>query len=152
MGESTPKKIVGRVVQIVGPVIDVSFEDVAEGGVELPAIYDAIEIRRADGRKLLAEIQQHIGERSVRAVAMDSTDGLSRGVEAVSHYAPISMPVGEQIKGRLMNVVGDAIDGIGALDDKGALPIHREAPKFDDLTTSLEVLYTGIRVIDLLEP
>ena len=152
MGDSTPKKIVGRVVQIVGPVIDVSFEDVAEGGVELPAIYDAIEIRRADGRKLLAEIQQHIGERSVRAVAMDSTDGLSRGVEAVSHYTPISMPVGEQIKGRLMNVVGDAIDGIGALDDTGALPIHREAPKFDDLTTSQEVLYTGIKVIDLLEP
>ena len=95
MGESTPKRIAGRVIQVVGPVIDVSFENEVGGEVELPAIHDAIEIQRTDGKRLLAEIQQHIGEWSVRAVAMDSTDGLSRGVEAVSHYAPISMPVGE---------------------------------------------------------
>ena len=152
MTTKTSKTIRGRVIQIIGPVVDVCFESAEGGEVELPAIHDAIEIPRAEGKTLLAEIQQHIGEGSVRAVAMDSTDGLSRGVEAVSHYAPISMPVGEQIKGRLMNVVGDAIDGIAPLDKGGALPIHRDAPKFDDLTTSQEVLYTGIKVIDLLEP
>lgn len=152
MGNNAPKMIRGRVIQIIGPVVDVSFEAEDAASVTLPAIHDAVEIVRPDGRTLLAEIQQHIGEWSVRAVAMDSTDGLCRGVEAVSHYAPISMPVGEQIKGRLMNVVGEAIDGIGALSQEGALPIHRDAPKFDELATSQEVLYTGIKVIDLLEP
>ncbi len=147
--------ITGRVSQIVGPVIDVSFEtpEAAEGGsVNLPAIHDAIEIRRDDGRTLIAEIQQHIGENSVRAVAMDSTDGMRRGMAAVSYYRPIMMPAGSRIKGRLMNVVGAPIDGIGPLDDSEELPIHRPAPKFEDLTTTKEVLYTGIKVIDLLEP
>ncbi len=152
MGAITPQSIQGRVVQIIGPVVDISFESEGEEKVVLPAIHDAVEILRPDGRKLIVEIQQHIGEHSVRTVAMDSTDGLSRGAEAISHYAPISMPTGEQIKGRLMNVVGEAIDGIGPLTSSDALPIHRDAPKFEDLTTTQEVLYTGIKVIDLLEP
>ena len=111
-----------------------------------------MQIRRDNGKILIVEVQQHIGENTVRTVAMDSTDGLRRGMEAVSHFSPITMPVGEQIKGRLMNVVGDAIDGMKPLDEKGAYPIHREPPKFDELTTVQEVLYTGIKVIDLLEP
>jgi len=111
-----------------------------------------MDIRRDDGRTLIVEVQQHIGENTVRTVAMDSTDGLRRGMEAVSYFRPITMPVGEQIKGRLMNVVGEAIDGMKPLDGKGAYPIHREPPKFDELTTVQEVLYTGIKVIDLLEP
>ncbi len=149
------KSIEGRVVQIIGPVIDISFDNGASEeaeAIDLPAIHDAVEIVRPDGRVLIAEIQQHIGENCVRAVAMDSTDGLRRGVSATSHYSPVRMPAGDQIKGRLLNVVGEAIDGIGALSSEGALPIHREAPKFEDLTTTQEVLYTGIKVIDLLEP
>ena len=152
MTQQLPKEIRGRVVQVIGPVVDVSFEAADGSAVELPAIHDAVEILRPDGKTLIAEIQQHIGESAVRSVAMDSTDGLCRGVEVVSHYVPISMPTGEQIKGRLLNVVGAPIDGIGELHHEGALPIHREAPQFEDLTTSREVLYTGIKVIDLLEP
>lgn len=149
-----PQQITGRISQIIGPVIDISFE--REGtnpeDIFLPAIHDSVEIRRHDGRMLIAEIQQHIGENSVRAVAMDSTDGLQRGMDAVSHYSPIRMPVGGQIKGRLMNVVGEAIDGMAPLDAAGAQPIHREPPRFEDLAVTQEVLYTGIKVIDLLEP
>lgn len=149
-------KIVGRISQIIGPVIDISFEsdiiDNEEEEIALPAIHDAVEITRPDGRLLIAEIQQHIGENEVRAVAMDSTDGLKRGMEAVSHYSPIRMPVGDQIKGRLMNVVGDAIDGMKTLNERGALPIHRDPPKFEDLATTSEILFTGIKVIDLLCP
>ena len=144
-------QIVGHIAQIIGPVVDVTFEG-AENEVVMPAIHDAMEIRRDDGRTLIVEVQQHIGENTVRTVAMDSTDGLRRGMEAVSHFTPIEMPVGEQIKGRLLNVVGEAIDGMKPLDRKGAYPIHRDPPKFEDLTTVQEVLYTGIKVIDLLEP
>ncbi|WP_297447742.1 F0F1 ATP synthase subunit beta [uncultured Alistipes sp.] len=144
-------QIVGHIAQIIGPVVDVTFEG-AENEVVMPAIHDAMEIRRDDGRTLVVEVQQHIGENTVRTVAMDSTDGLRRGMEAVSHFTPIEMPVGEQIKGRLLNVVGEAIDGMKPLDRKGAYPIHRDPPKFEDLTTVQEVLYTGIKVIDLLEP
>jgi len=143
-----PSQITGRISQIIGPVVDVAFEG-PENEVVLPSIHDAMQIRRDNGKILIVEVQQHIGENTVRTVAMDSTDGLRRGMEAVSHFSPITMPVGEQIKGRLMNVVGDAIDGMKPLDEKGAYPIHREPPKFDELTTVQEVLYTGI---DLLEP
>ena len=146
-----PSQITGRISQIIGPVVDVAFEG-PENEVVLPSIHDAMQIRRDNGKILIVEVQQHIGENTVRTVAMDSTDGLRRGMEAVSHFSPITMPVGEQIKGRLMNVVGDAIDGMKPLDEKGAYPIHREPPKFDELTTVQEVLYTGIKVIDLLEP
>jgi len=149
------KTITGRISQIIGPVIDVSFEteeNEREEELILPAIHDAIMIKRPDGHLLIAEIQQHIGENCVRSVAMDSTDGLHRGMEVLSYYHPIQVPVGEQIKGRLLNVVGDAIDGMPSLSNAGAQPIHREAPKFEDLSTTEEVFFTGIKVIDLLEP
>ncbi len=146
-------KITGHISQIIGPVVDVHF-DIPErdAALELPKINDALKVTRPDGRDLIIEVQQHIGEDTVRCVAMDSTDGLRRGLEAVSLAAPISMPVGAQIRGRVMNVTGDSIDGLDSLDTKGALPIHREPPKFEDLTTSQEILATGIKVIDLLEP
>jgi F-type H+-transporting ATPase subunit beta len=111
-----------------------------------------LEIKRANGKTLVVEVQQHIGENTVRTVAMDSTDGLQRGMTVVPTGKSITMPVGEQIKGRLMNVVGDEIDGMKPLNRDGAYSIHREPPKFEDLTTVQEVLYTGIKVIDLLEP
>ena len=139
----------GQITQIIGPVVDVYFKG---GESELPRIHDALEVIRLDGRKLILECQQHLGEDSVRAIAMDSTDGLMRGMEAVPLGKPISVPVGGQIKGRLLNVTGDAIDSIGELDRTKETPIHREPPKFEDLATSKEILFTGIKVIDLLEP
>ena len=145
-------QIKGRVSQVIGPVVDVAFASEAGEDVSLPAINEALIVKRPDGRDLIIEVQQHIGENTVRCVAMDSTDGLSRGVDATVTGMPITMPVGDQVKGRLFNVVGDAVDGMKGLSRSGALPIHREPPKFDELTTSQEVLYTGIKVIDLLEP
>ena len=142
----------GYVLQVIGPVVDVHFDSQSEQPIVLPRIHDAMEITRKNGKKLIVEVQQHIGENTVRTVAMDSTDGLRRGMEAVALGSPITMPVGEQVKGRLMNVTGDPIDGMVDLDRKGAFPIHRQPPKFEDLTTSKEVFYTGIKVIDLLEP
>jgi len=143
----------GKIAQIIGPVVDVSFEStVADKKVNLPGIHDAIKIPRSSGSDLILEVQQHIGENTVRTVAMDSTDGLRRGMEAISIGSPILVPIGNQIKGRLMNVVGGAIDDLGPLDMKGAYPIHQNPPRFEDLITSTEVLYTGIKVIDLLEP
>ena len=145
--------IKGKISQIIGPVVDVHFDlkDLREER-SLPGIHDALKVQRPDGRQLIIEVQQHIGEDTVRCVAMDSTDGLRRGLEAVMLGRPIAMPVGEQIRGRVMNVTGETIDGLDKLDREGALPIHREPPKFEDLTTSQEVLFTGIKVIDLLEP
>ena len=142
-------KNIGKIAQIIGPVVDVKFDSSVAG---LPNIYDALEITRANGKKVILECQQHIGEDTIRTISMDSTDGLSRGNEVVATGAPILMPIGEEIKGRLFNVVGDAIDGIGAVSKEGGYPIHREAPKFEDLSTSSEVLFTGIKVIDLVEP
>ena len=144
--------ITGHISQVIGPVVDVHFELSEKEEAALPSIHDALKVSRADGHDLIIEVQQHIGEDTVRCVAMDSTDGLRRGMEAVNMGAPISMPIGAQIRGRVMNVTGDSIDGLGALDKKETLPIHRDAPKFENLTTSQEVLFTGIKVIDLLEP
>jgi F-type H+-transporting ATPase subunit beta len=143
-------KVTGKVLQIVGPVIDVEFD----AGVELPKIYDSLEIKRNDDSVLVLEVQSHIGENAVRTIAMDSSDGLSRGTEVIATGAPIQVPIGENVYGRLFNVIGDAIDGLGNLPKSGqdGLPIHREAPKFEDLSTSTEVLFTGIKVIDLIEP
>lgn len=146
------QQIKGYISQVIGPVIDVMFPPNEKGERILPSIYDALEIKRRDGRILIAEVQQHIGEDTVRSVAMDSTDGLSRGMEVVSILTPIAMPIGQQIRGRLMNVVGEPIDGMRPLDQTGASPIHREPPHFDELTTSEDIFYTGIKVIDLLEP
>ena len=142
-------KNIGTVSQIIGPVVDVSFD--AEGS-KLPEIMEALEITKSDDSSLILEVQQHIGENTVRAIAMDATDGLQRGIDVLATGSPIMMPIGDQVKGRLMNVIGDAIDGIGALDRKNGYPIHSEPPKFEDLTTEKEVLYTGIKVIDLIEP
>ena len=146
------RNLTGRISQVVGPVIDVHFELAEDEQKALPLIREALEVTRKDGSRLIIEVQQHIGEDTVRCVAMDSTDGLSRGMEAVCTGAAISMPSGPQIRGRVMNVTGDAIDGLGELSREGELPIHREPPKFEDLKTSQEVLFTGIKVIDLLEP
>jgi F-type H+-transporting ATPase subunit beta len=138
---------IGKISQIIGPVVDVSF---SEG--HLPKIYDALEITKDNGQKIVLEVQQHLGEDRVRAVAMDSTDGLLRGMPVVDKEAAIKMPVGDDIKGRVFNVVGDAIDGLGNLDKTDGKPIHNEPPRFEDLSTESEVLFTGIKVIDLLEP
>ena len=141
--------IKGRITQIIGPVVDVYFES---GDNNLPKIHDALEVVRPNGKHVVLECQQHIGEDSVRTIAMDSTDGLMRGMEVNLLGKPISIPIGDQIKGRLLNVTGDAIDGIGSLDRSTEYPIHRDPPKYEDLATSKEVLFTGIKVIDLLEP
>ena len=139
----------GEIVQVIGPVVDVSFE---KSGAALPAIMDALELTRDNGEKLIIECQQHIGEHTIRTIAMDSTDGLHRGMRAIPLGSPIKMPVGEQIKGRLMNVVGEPIDGLAALGKENGYPIHREAPKYKELTTETEVLDTDSKVIDLIEP
>jgi len=138
----------GKIIQVIGPVVDVSFE---KEGSELPSIYDALEIPREGKESLIIECQQHIGENTIRCVAMDSTDGLKRGTEVTSLGSPIRMPKGEIALGRLLNVVGDSIDGLEQLPKEG-LRIHNEPPKYEDLTTETEVLYTGIKVIDLIEP
>lgn len=136
----------GKIKQIIGPVVDVHFDD------KLPEIYSALEITRENGQKVVLEVQQHLGEDSVRTVAMDSTDGMVRGMTVVDKGAPIKMPIGDQVKGRLFNVVGEAIDGLGDIDASNGYPIHRDPPKFEDLATETEVLFTGIKVIDLIEP
>lgn len=146
--------IKGHISQIIGPVVDVRFTtDEKSTDKALPKIHDALEVIHPDGRKIIIEVQQHIGEDTVRTVAMDNTDGLRRGIEVTPLGTPISMPTGDQIKGRMLNVIGENIDGLKPLSkEKNAYPIHREPPKFEDLKTSSEVLYTGIKVIDLLEP
>ncbi|MCF0165609.1 MAG: F0F1 ATP synthase subunit beta [Bacteroidales bacterium] len=141
----------GTISQIIGPVVDVWFPTVTIDS-PLPKINEALSIRQKDGIELIIEVQQHIGEDIVRCIALNSTDGLRRGMEVTALGVPISMPSGDQIRGRLMNVIGHPIDGMKELDRKGALSIHREAPHFDELATSQEVLFTGIKVVDLLEP
>ncbi len=140
---------IGRITQVIGPVVDVSFSGVNS---KLPNILDALEVTKDNGQKVILECQQHLGEDRVRTIAMDSTEGLTRGAEVVDLGTPITMPTGEGIKGRLFNVIGEAIDGIQQPVSAGGLPIHRAAPRFEELATSSEVLYTGIKVIDLLEP
>ncbi len=139
----------GVVTQIIGPVVDVSFEG---ENVKLPEILNALTIDRGNNETLVLECQQHLGENSVRTIAMDSTEGLVRGSVVNDLGGPIKMPVGEEIKGRLFNVVGEAIDGIGKVDNSNGYSIHRAAPIFEDLSTDSEILFTGIKVIDLLEP
>ncbi len=140
----------GKIVEIIGPVLDVKFEQ------ELPAIYNALEIDapKEDGTTmhLVAEVQQHLGDNKVRAVALDSTDGIPRGLEVVDTGAPISVPVGDVTLGRLFNVIGDVIDNKGEVKAEEKWPIHREAPAFEDLTPTDEIFETGIKVIDLLAP
>jgi F-type H+-transporting ATPase subunit beta len=137
----------GKIAQIIGPVVDVDFEK-----DQIPRILNALYIDREDGSRLYLEVAQHLGENRVRTIAMDSTDGLVRQTDVMDSGGPISMPVGEDIRGRLFNVVGEAIDGIKQPEGKERYPIHRDAPKFEDLATSSEILETGIKVIDLLCP
>ena len=138
----------GKISQIIGAVVDVSFP----AGEILPKIYDALRVVKQDGGELILECQQDIGENTVRTIAMDSTDGLQRGLVVENMGEPISMSVGEEINGRLFNVIGQTIDGIGQIKTGKSYPIHRNPPKFENLSTSTEVLFTGIKVIDLIEP
>lgn len=142
-------ELIGKTAQVIGPVVDVVF-DGPEG--DLPPIYTALKIERQDGSFITLEVEQHIGENTVRCLAMESTDGLRRGMDAVSLGHPIAVPTGDQIKGRLLNVLGDAIDNLPSLQRSDLRDIHQPAPEFDDLTIGSEILTTGIKVIDLLEP
>jgi len=142
-------KIIGKIITVIGPVVDVNFE---ETGDKLPSIYEALEVEREGGQKLIIEVQQHIGEHTVRTIAMDSTDGLQRGMKVVATGEGIKMPKGDTVKGRLLNVIGEAIDGIGKVDSSQGYQVHNHPPKYDELSTETEVLFTGIKVIDLLEP
>ncbi len=139
------KNIVGRVTQVLGAVVDVQFDG------ELPFIQNAL-TTMIDERKLVLEVAQELGERTVRCIAMDSTDGLVRGREVVDTGAPISVPVGPETLGRILNVIGEPIDERGPIETKNRFPIHREAPAFEEQATSAEILVTGIKVIDLLAP
>jgi len=138
----------GFVSQVIGPVVDVSFEQ----DQILPNIHDALKIVKEDGSWIMLETQQDIGENTVRSVAMDSTDGLHRGMKVINIGRPIEMPVGEYIRGRLFNVIGEPIDGLKSIVKEQGYPIHRDPPKFENLSTTAEILYTGIKVIDLIEP
>lgn len=139
----------GNIIQIIGPVVDVRFNT---NGGDLPNILDGLTVQKSTGEVVVLECQQHIGEDTVRTIAMDSSEGLMRGLEVSATGSPITMPIGDQIKGRTFNVIGGSIDGLGEVDQTGGRPIHREAPRFEDLTTATEVLFTGIKVIDLIEP
>ena len=136
----------GKIKQIIGAVVDVQFEG------KLPDIYNALELKKQNGEKLVLEVQQHLGEDSVRCIAMDGTEGLVRGTEVIDTNIAITMPIGEDIKGRLFNVTGDAIDGLPQVSKANGRPIHSKPPAFENLSTSSEVLFTGIKVIDLIEP
>ena len=138
----------GKISQIIGPVIDVVFDE----KTTLPNIYDALEVKYENGGTVILECQYDIGENTIRTIAMDSTDGLRRGMDVVDLGAPISMPIGDQIRGRLFNVIGKPIDGLSPVAAQPSYPIHREPPLFEELSTQNEVLFTGIKVIDLIEP
>jgi F-type H+-transporting ATPase subunit beta len=137
----------GRVVQVIGPVVDIAYP---KG--QLPDIYDAVRIPRNEGADLVVEVQQHLGDGWVRCVAMDATDGLVRGMQAIATGAPIMVPVGEACLGRIFNVLGNPIDGLGEVETEERYPIHRPAPNFEDQVTEPELFETGIKVIDLIAP
>src|ERR1700738_1535764 len=143
---------VGRVVQVIGPVLDVEFPD-----GKLPAIYNAVVVKEEAGKSsgaidVIAEVAQHLGENRVRCISMKPTDGMVRGMKAIDTGAPISVPVGEQTLGRILNVLGEPVDNKGPVNSKERWPIHREPPRFDEQSTEIEMFETGIKVIDLLEP
>src|SRR5215467_571322 len=143
---------VGKVVQVIGPVIDVEFAE-----CKLPAIYNAVEVKE-EGKQtgvpidVITEVAQHLGENRVRCIAMKPTDGMVRGMKAVDLGVPISVPVGEQTLGRILNVVGEPVDEKGPVNSKERWPIHREPPSYEDQSTEVEMFETGIKVVDLLEP
>ncbi len=143
----TLNKNEGLITQIIGPVIDVEF---AQG--ELPEIYNALNITTDDGKMIVAEVQQMLGSNRVRTVAMSSTDGLKRGMKVVNTGEPIKVPVGKPILGRILNVIGQPVDNEGPIETNDYLPIHRESPKLVDQNTNIEILETGIKAIDLIQP
>lgn len=138
----------GKITQVIGPVVDITFD--SESSV--PDIYTALTVTRHNGAEVVLEVEQHIGENTVRCVAMDSTDGLQRGTPVKNLGHPISIPTGDQVKGRLLNVIGQPIDHLADLEGGKRRAIHQPAPDFADLSISQEILYTGIKVIDLIEP
>ena len=138
---------IGKVVQIIGPVIDVRFSD-----DNLPNLHNAIKIEKGDGTYLTVEVAQHVGDDVVRTISMGATDGFVRGAKAIDTGSPISVPVGDAVLGRMFNVLGEPIDGLGEVVTDKHMPIHRNAPSFDEQKTSAEILETGIKVIDLLCP
>jgi F-type H+/Na+-transporting ATPase subunit beta len=140
---------IGRIKQVIGPVVDVSF---AGEGSKLPEIYSALTVKRPNGDTLVLEVQQYLGEDSVRTVAMDSSEGLVRGTEVTDTGKGITMPASDAVLGRLFNVTGDAIDGLPQVSKEGGRPIHSKPPTYEELSTASEVLFTGIKVIDLIEP
>jgi F-type H+/Na+-transporting ATPase subunit beta len=144
---ATATSTTGRVIQITGPVVDIEFP-----AGQLPAIYNAVEIQRKGQDPLTCEVQQHLGNNWVRAVAMTTTDGLARGVDVIDTGAPITVPVGEVTLGRVFDVLGKPIDGKGAVKATTSLPIHRSAPAFEDQATEVEVFETGLKIIDLICP
>ena len=138
----------GKISQIIGPVVDVVFEDEKN----LPKINDALIVKKTDGSKLYLECQNHIGEDTIKTISMDATEGLQKGMEVEALGTPITMPKGDEVRGRLFNVVGEAIDGMKPVENKDGRPIHADPPRYQDLSSSTEILYTGIKVIDLLAP
>jgi len=140
---------IGKITQVIGPVVDVRFDT---DGAKLPNILDSLVVTKENGQKVVLECQKHLGEDRVRTIAMEGTEGLVRGMDVTDTGSPITMPTGDDIKGRLFNVIGEAIDGIKQPKGDTGLPIHRSAPKFEDLSTSAEILFTGIKVIDLIAP
>ncbi len=137
----------GKIVQVIGPVLDVQFDENS-----LPEVYDALEIYNENGEKTVAEVQQLLGENTVRSVAMSSTDGLKRGMEVINTSNPIKVPVGKGVLGRILNVLGEPVDNAGEVVAEDYFPIHRESPKLTDQNTDIEILETGIKVIDMLMP
>ena len=136
---------VGKITQVIGPVVDVQFE------AHLPAILNALETKN-DNKRLVLEVAQHLGEMTVRTVAMDITDGLVRGQQVVDTGGPISVPVGDEMLGRIINVIGDPVDEAGPVNTKERRAIHQPAPAFVDQSTEAQILVTGIKVVDLLAP
>ena len=143
----TLNKNEGLITKIIGPVIDVEFQQ-----EDLPEIYTALHITKDDGSYVVAEVQQMLGSNRVRTVAMSSTDGLKRGMKVINTHEPIKIPVGKPILGRILNVVGEPVDELGAIETENYLPIHRESPSLVDQNTDIEILETGIKAIDLLQP
>ena len=141
------EEIKGKITQIIGAVLDIKFP-----GGKLPDIYDAVHINTKQGTRLVVEVAQHLGDDTVRCIAMGPTDGLVRGMDAAATGSPITVPVGEETLGRIFNVTGDVIDNKPAPENAKRLPIHRQAPSFEEQSTSTEVLETGIKVVDLLCP
>ena len=140
------KNAVGRITQVMGAVVDVQFDG------EIPPILDALHVKREDGSVLVLEVAQHLGENSVRTIAMDATEGLTRNDEAEATGGPINVPVGPEVLGRIMNVIGEPIDERGPVGTTRSAPIHRSAPDFTEQATETEQLVTGIKVVDLLTP